>query len=235
MHASREGLYQRCIKIGKISKLAIFSVFVNMGPYLHMGEEKTVNVILPESAKQICSQTFMHTHRKGSLPKFHKELWNFTFWTLAKCLLLDRRFSKCYSYSYYESFPTKRLWVFSVTVHIKLASWNTPRSKCPIYTLPVNPKPKSKSVSLCIQPYFELQIILRQAYRMTSKWPWPLQGQGYPICLYDVLVRPSPKLFSISIYDWSLSSYRTLCNKRNKMTSKWPWTVQGQGTSYMLY
>ena len=62
MHTSREGLYRSCIKIGNISIFGFWPIFffVFMGPY---GSKETTSCL--KYTKQIYSQKFMHTPRKG--------------------------------------------------------------------------------------------------------------------------------------------------------------------------
>ena len=52
---------KKIVKFQNLDFCHFFFVSVNMGPY----GRKNSNDILSESAQQICSQTFMHTSRKG--------------------------------------------------------------------------------------------------------------------------------------------------------------------------
>ena len=52
-----------------------------------MGEKKPSNDILSETAQQICSQKFMHTHRKGVYQSYKKKILD--FWQLFCYFFLD--------------------------------------------------------------------------------------------------------------------------------------------------
>ncbi len=70
------------------------------------------------------------------------------------------------------------------------------------------------SLRFALQPaIFELQAILKQVHWMTSKWPWTLQGQRYTT--YVLLVSPSPKFWSVSLYDQPFSRHRSFWGKRD--------------------
>ncbi len=94
---------------------------------------------------------------------------------------------------------------FQVTGHFDTSAPNDPkmtlntkRSKEPLIHVPSTPEPKI-SIHFALQSaVFQVQAILRNAQQMTSKWPWTLQGQRYPI--YLIQVSPSPKFHSIALY-----------------------------------
>ena len=60
---------------------------------------------------------------------------------------------------------------------------------------------------------FELHVILRQVHRIIPKWPWTLQGHGYPKCV--LLDSRSPKISPhFSLHDQSFSRHKVVDNRK---------------------
>ena len=62
------------------------------------------------------------------------------------------------------------------------------------HVLLVSPSVKFQFFSLCGQPLFELQAILKKSASNDPKWPWNLQGHRYS--RYVLIMSPSP-IFSL--------------------------------------
>ncbi len=82
------------------------------------------------------------------------------------------------------------------------------------------------SISLYVEPFLRYAPFSRKVHRMTSKWPWHVQGQRYTYA-YN-LHPPCP----------SFRPFLELCPPFQKSAlndPKWPWHVNGQKYHYAYY
>ncbi len=75
------------------------------------------------------------------------------------------------------------------------------------------PRLNIRSVSLYDQPFTRYDVVEMgkiEMHRLTSDWPWTLNGQKYPV--YTEYLPPSPKFWSVSLYWQPFSRNSTFYN-----------------------
>ena len=79
MHTCKEGLYQSCIKIGKISNFGFSQFFSFSLTWNHVGEKNFKRHLVWKYTRDLRPKNQAYS-QIGTLSKLYKDLWNFKIW-----------------------------------------------------------------------------------------------------------------------------------------------------------